>query len=114
MPRTPAEYRAAALKYVKFPLVAFLVVAGPRYIFDYTWGYRSNDYVPPVDDSGAVPGAPALQSMAPRGWFPDFVRAPGTPLGEASFDGAFTFSREWTGVSVSVNVKDETSKLVWK
>ena len=77
-------------------------------------GTRSNDYVPPVDDSGAVPGVPGLQSTVPRGWFPDFARAPGTPLSKATFDGKFTFSREWTGVSVTINVKEETVKLAWK
>ena len=71
-------------------------------------------YVPPVDNTGAVPGAPNLQSYAPRGWYPDYRRAPGTPLGEAVFDGAHTFTREWSGVSVSINIKDETATLDWK
>jgi hypothetical protein len=61
-----------------------------------------------------VPGLPNLQSYAPKGWYPDFLKSPGTPLGEATFDGLYTFSREWTGVSVSVNVKDETAVLKWK
>jgi hypothetical protein len=85
-----------------------------RYIYDYTWGYRSYDYVPPVDASGSVPGSPGLQSYAPLGWYPDFTKSPGTPLGEADYDGEYTFSREWTGVSVSVNMKEETYKLDWK
>ena len=55
-----------------------------------------------------------LQSFAPEGWYPDFLEAPGTPLGEAVFDGRFTFKREWTGVSVAVNVQDGTFKLDWK
>jgi hypothetical protein len=109
-----AEYRDVAARRYHFPLAAFLVLAGPRWLLDYTWGYRSYDYVPPVDDSGTVPGLPNMQSMAPLGWYPDFLRAPGTPLGPASYDGAYTFSREWTGVSVSVNVRDESATLTWK
>ena len=110
-----AQYRAAALAQCTFPLAAFLIVAGEKYLMDYTYGYRSNAYVPPVDGSGgAVPGLPRLQSLAPEGWYPDYLQAPGTPVGGAVFDGKYTFSREWSGVSVSVNVRDETAQLHWK
>ena len=109
-----ATYRQYAFDHYKFPLAAFLIVAGPRYLMDYTYGYRSYMYVPPIDGSGAVPGVPTLQSYAPQGWYPDFLKAPGTPRGPASFDGMFTFTREWTGVSVSINVQQETATIVWK
>jgi hypothetical protein len=92
----------------------FFIVAGPRYLLDYTWGYRSKDYVPPTGDTGSVPGVPNLQSTAPEGWYRDFERAPGRPLGEAVFDEvAGTFSRNWTGVFVSINVREETAVLQW-
>ena len=109
-----ARKRAFALTHYEFSLAAFLVLAGPRWLLDFTWGYRSADYVPPIDNSGTVPGLPRLQSSAPLGWYPDFLQSPGTPLGGATFDGAFTFSREWSGLSVTLNVKDESAKITWK
>ena len=96
---TAADYRANALEHYQYPLAAFLVLAGEHWLHDYTWGYRSNDYVPPIDSSGSVPGLPDLQSKAPLGWYPDYLKAPGTPLKDAVFDGAYTFTREWTGDS---------------
>ena len=113
-PGTPAQKRAYVLEHARFPLAAFLVVAGPRFLLDYTYGYRSNMYVPPTDSTGSVPGVPHLQSFAPQGWYPDYRKAPGTPLGDAVFDGAYTFARNWTGVSVSVNLRDETATIRWQ
>lgn len=81
----------------------------------YTWGYEVNYFVPGLPSTHALPGQPALQSYAPDIWYPELERAPGTPLGECAHDAATaTFSREWSGVSVRLNVRDETAELRWK
>jgi hypothetical protein len=35
-------------------------------------------------------------------------------VGEAVWDGGWVFRREWSGVSVSIDVLDETATLAWK
>jgi hypothetical protein len=74
-----------------------------------------NYFVPGDPTTHAFPGQPNLQSLAPDGWWPELLRAPGTPLGECAYDATSgVFSREWSGVSVSLNVRDETAVLTWK
>lgn len=114
-PLTAAGRRAAAAKLITFPLATFLCAAGPRWHIDYTWGYTVNDFVPNDNVTGAFPGQPKLQSNAPDEWYPDLLKAPGTPLGECVYDSATqSFSREWSGVSVTLSMANETAELRWK
>jgi hypothetical protein len=107
--------RAAAAQHLTFPLATFLCAAGPRWHLDYTWAYEFFAFVPGELSTHAVPGQPLLQSYTPDEWYPDLRRAPGTPLGDCVYNEAtFTFSREWTRVSVSLNVEEETAVIRWK
>jgi hypothetical protein len=113
-PQSAQALRAAAAKLITFPLACFLCAAGPRWHLDYTWGYMTNDVVPGEPDTHALPGQPALQSYAPDNWYPELLKAPGVPLGECTTGDNVTFTREWSGVSVSLSVADETATLTWK
>jgi hypothetical protein len=114
-PQTAAERRVAAAELITFPLATFLCAAGASWHLDYTWGYSANDFVPNDVATGAFPGQPQLQSNVPDGWYPDLLRAPGTPLGDCTYDSATqTFHREWTGVSVRLCMADETAEIRWK
>lgn len=114
-PRTPDQLRAAAAKLITFPLATFLCAAGPKWHLDYTWGYTINDFVSGEAGTHALPGQPNLQSLAPDNWYPDLMRAPGKPLGECTYSNkTHTFSREWSGVSVKLNMRDETAQVAWK
>jgi hypothetical protein len=56
-----------------------------------------------------------MESNAPDDWYPELLKAPGSPLGDCVFDDkTMTFSREWSGVSVSLNIKEESAVLKWK
>ena len=114
-PPTAEERRAAAAKLITFPLATFLCAAGPLWHLDYTWGYTINDFVPNDHATGAFPGQPKLQSNVPDGWYPDLLQAPGTPLSECAYDSATqSFSREWSGVSVTLSMANETAEIRWK
>ena len=119
-PQTAAGMRAAAAALITFPLATFLCAAGPKWHLDYTWGYEVNHFVPGAVGSAAhaLAGQPNLTSYAPDGWYPELLRAPGSPLGECVHEvdamGASTFRREWSGVSVRLNVRTETAVLGWK
>ena len=114
-PQTAQEMRAAAAKLITFPLATFLCAANSKWHLDFTWGYETNYFVPGDPTTHALPGQPNLQSYAPDGWWPDLLKAPGTPLGECTFEEATgVFRREWSGVSVHFNVQDETASLHWK
>ena len=114
-PPTAEGRRAAAAKLITFPLATFLCAAGPLWHLDYTWGYTVNDFVPNDNATGAFPGQPKLQSNAPDGWYPDLLQAPGTPLGECAYDSATqSFSREWSGVFVTLSMANETAEIRWK
>ncbi len=105
----------AAAKLIAFPLATFLCAAGSNWLLDYTWGYEVNHFVPSEPNTHTLPGQPALPSYAPDDWYPDLRKAPGMPLGECTHDPVKgTFSREWSGVSVSLNVNDETAEVRWK
>ena len=96
-------------------MATFLCAAGPKWHLDYTWGYTINDFVPGVGENKTIPGQPLLESNAPDEWYPDLLKAPGSPLGPCEFDSdTLTFSREWSGVSVKINMKHETAVLKWK
>ena len=114
-PQTAQGMRAAAAKLITFPLATFLCAANSKWHLDFTWGYEVNYFVPGDPATHALPGQPKLQSLAPDGWWPELLLPPGTPLGECTYDATDgTFSREWSGVSVSFNVRDETAVLDWK
>eukprot|EP00040_Diaphanoeca_grandis_P018649 m.98092 g.98092 ORF g.98092 m.98092 type:complete len:483 (-) comp27034_c0_seq6:112-1560(-) len=114
-PQTAEERRAAAAKYIGFPLATFLCAAGPKWHLDYAWGYTVNDFVPGSNTTHTLAGQPLLESNTPGSWYPELLNAPGTPLNTCTFDATTqTFSREWSGVSVSLNVVDETAVLKWK
>jgi hypothetical protein len=45
----------------------------------------------------------------------DLLKAPGTPAGECEYnEETRTFSREWSGVSVSLSLENETAMVSWK
>jgi hypothetical protein len=114
-PLSDGARREAAAKLITFPLATFLCAAGPLWHLDYTWGYETEYFVPGVGETHALAGQPRLISDVPDGWYPALLEAPGTPLGECTYDAATsTFAREWSGVSVSLNVQAETATLVWK
>tara|TARA_B110000208_G_scaffold90349_1_gene113848 strand:+ start:6004 stop:7356 length:1353 start_codon:yes stop_codon:yes gene_type:complete len=114
-PKTAAAMREAAAKLITFPLATFLCAAGPKWNLDYTWGYEVNHFVPGEKGTHALAGQPNLASYAPDDWYPDLLKAPGTPLEECEFDEkTSTFRREWSGVSVSLNVRNETAVIHWK
>lgn len=113
-PRIPDKLRAAAAHLLTFPLAAFLCAAGPAWHIDYGWGYEVNHFVPGLPTSHALAGQPDLQSYAPDQWYPDLLRAPGTPRGECVYDPATKiFRRNWTGVAVTLSVDTETATLDW-
>jgi hypothetical protein len=108
-PTAPAEIAAAATAHLPFSLAAFLLVAGPRFHMDWGWGYRVNDYVPCPALAPAV--APCY---VPDAWFPLLLKAPGTPLAGMQAHGAWAFTRNFTGVNVSVDFAAETASLAWQ
>ena len=107
-PSAPAAIAAAATAHLPFSLAAFLLVAGPRFHMDWGWGYRVNDYVPCPAFAPAV--APCY---VPDAWFPLLLKAPGTPLAGMRKHGAWAFTRNFTGVNVSVDFAAETASLAW-
>jgi hypothetical protein len=112
-PQTAQALRDAASKLITFPLACFLCAAGPKWHLDYAWGYTVNDFIPGEPGTHALPGQAGLQSYAPDDWHPALLKAPGTPLGECTTKDNKTFTREWSGVSVSLSVEDETATLDW-
>ncbi len=108
-PTAPAALAAAATAHLPFSLAAFLLVAGPRFHMDWGWGYRVNDYVPCPALAPAV--APCY---VPDAWFPLLLKAPGTPLAGMQPLGAWAFTRNFTGVNVSVDFFSETAALAWR
>ena len=107
--------RSAAAELIAFPLATFLCAANSKWHLDFTWGYETNHFVPGDPITHALAGQPNLQSYAPDGWWPDLLKPPGTPLGECTFEEASgVFRREWSGVSVYLNVQTETARLHWK
>jgi hypothetical protein len=107
-PTAPAALAAAATAHLPFSLAAFLIVAGPRFHMDWGWGYRVNDYVPCPSLAPAV--APCY---VPDAWFPLLLKAPGTPLAGMQQHGAWSFTRNFTGVNVSIDFAAETASLAW-
>jgi hypothetical protein len=108
-PTDPAAIAAAATAHLPFSLAAFLIVAGPRFHMDWGWGYRVNDYVPCPALAPAV--APCY---VPDAWFPLLLKAPGTPLAGMQKHGAWAFTRNFSGVNVSVDFAAETASLAWE
>ena len=108
MPTDPAALAAAATAHLPFSLAAFLLVAGPSFHMDWGWGYRVNDYVP-------CPAlAPAVgPCYCPDNWWPLLLKAPGTPLAGMQQQGAWAYTRNFTGVNVSVDFAAESSSLAW-
>ena len=114
-PETTEARRAAAAKLITFPLATFLCAAGPKWHFDYGWGYAINDFVPGQGPNSTIAGQPKMQSNVPDNWYPELLRAPGTPSGPCVHNAATsTFSREWSGVSVKLSMATETAVLTWK
>ena len=107
-PTQPAAIAAAAAAHLPFSLAAFLLVAGPRFHLDFGWGYRVNDYVPCPALAPAV--APCY---VPDAWFPLLLKAPGSPRAGMQPRGAWAFTRNFTGVNVSVDFAAESASLAW-
>ena len=68
---------------------------------------------------GSVPGLPNLQSFMPEGGgFPELLRAPGTPLGEANFDGGMYSHASGAGCRCQsigrVGLQGWIGRLDWK
>lgn len=62
-----------------------------------------------------VAGQPLLPAWVPDEWYPELKQSPGTPLHPCTYDSVTqTFRREWSGVSVSLNMADETADIRWK
>lgn len=113
----PAVLRANATKKIGFPLATFLCAANARWKFCYAYSYSVQSYVPgdPTSPNHTLAGQPLLPSWVPDDWYPLLKNSPGTPLHECKYDSATqTFSREWTGVSVSLNMAHETADIRWK
>ena len=113
----PAELRANATKNIGFPLATFLCAAGARWKFCYAYTYSVQSYVAGDQASGnhTLAGQPLLPSWVPDNWYPELTMPPGTPLGPCTYDAATeTFAREWSGVSVSLDMNTETAEFEWK
>ena len=95
----------------------FLCAAGSHWKFCYAYSYNVQSYAPgdPASPNHTLAGQPLQPSWVPDDWYPLLKKAPGTPLHECVYDSATqTFRREWTGVSVSLSMRDETSVITWK
>jgi len=90
--RPKAELQKIAREKITFPLAAFLIAAGEKSYFNYTWGYRENH--------GAYD------------WYPEFDKKLGAPLSDAVQEG-FEYTREFKHASVYLNIKDKTAKIDW-
>ena len=106
LPTTPAALAAASTEFLPFSLAAFLLVAGPRFLLDWGWGYRVEGYVPCPVLGGQSP------CYVPDEWWPPLLKAPGTPLGPAT-NASWRFTRAWTGVNVTVDFVAESAELAW-
>ena len=143
-----AQHRvlAAEKTNVEFPVAAFLVVAGPRFLMDYTRlaigatctfqqqclacrifsaGTYQHMYVPAhvrSSSSGTVEACLACRifsrSCRRGGGFPELLRAPGTPLGEANFDGGMYSHASGAGCRCQsigrVGLQGWIGRLDWK
>ncbi len=78
---------------ITFPLACFLVAAGPRCYFCYTWGYREND--------GTFDG------------YPEFDKPLGLPQGEAKRAG-WSYQRDFAHASVFVDLETKAARIDWK
>ena len=113
----PAVLRENATKKLGFPLATFLCAANAHWKLCYAYSYDLESYVPgdPASSNHTVAGQPLLHSWVPDDWYPELRRPPGTPLAACTYDSATqTFRREWSGVSVSLNMARETADIRWK
>jgi len=78
---------------IEFPLAAFLIVAGEKSYFNYSWGYRAH--------------------YGNLRWYPEFNRRLGEPLGPARNEG-YQYWREYEFVSVYVDVENKQSRIDWR
>ena len=72
--------------------------------------------VPPAH-APPIPLANWIESFpwVPDNWYPELTMSPGTPLGPCTYDAATeTFAREWSSVSVSLDMNTETAEFKWK
>ena len=86
------ELAQLAREQIRFPLACFLVAAGSRCYFQYTWGWDA--------DCGTFD------------WYPEFDKPLGAPKGDAQREG-WIYSREFEHASVSVNLEGRTAKIDW-
>lgn len=78
---------------IEFPLAAFLIVAGEKSYFNYSWGYRAH--------------------YGNLRWYPEFDRRLGEPLGPARKDG-YRYWRDYEFASVFVDIESKQSRIDWR
>lgn len=87
------EQHLLAREQITFPLATFLVGAGRRSYFCYTWGW--------------------LGEYGTFDWYPEFDKPLGVPKGEATREG-WTYRREFEHASVFVDLEKKTAKIDWR
>ena len=107
---TPAthEGRAAAAKELLIPtLASYLIVASNTTFLSYDWWYGINDGVTPC------PHDPTSCS-GPSGWYPEFNRTIGAPLGRYSHDGGVPhlYTRQFEHIIVWFDASNTTNSTI--
>ena len=88
-------------------LAPFLIVASEYTFFSYAWFYDLETGYTPCE------GDDRLFCMSPDGWYPEYSKHLGPPLGDAVQDG-WVWTREFEGAKVYVDVSDRTkSQITW-
>lgn len=86
-------------------LAPFLITAGARVWWSYAWFYSSFSGWFPCSDMSCV---------GPKTWYPMFSKAVGAPLGPATCDGGYKWTRKFEHCDVSVDLEDqEACSIVW-
>lgn len=106
-PSTVDGLKKASVDRLVESLAPFLIVANERTWLSYAWFYDA--------DTGYVPCDDDPQSCSvPQGWYSDFARPLGQPLGPAHSDGNTRWSRAFQHAQVSIDLQDRAkSSITW-
>lgn len=91
--RSEDELHALAKDAIGFPLAAFLITAGERSYFNYTWGYRA--------DHGAYR------------WYDEFDQKLGRPLAPPVKNGP-VYTRSFQHAEVTLDIREKRGVIDWK
>lgn len=106
-PSTPEGLKEASAALLDLALAPFLLVVEPNVWFSYSWFYGI------ATGWTTCPDTPET-CTAPVGWYPQFKRPLGKPLGSAVRDGT-VYTRQFEHASVYVDLDNRTaSRVTWK